>query len=240
MISLRVGTSGYGYKEWRGRFYPEKFPAGEMLRFYAERFTTVEVNNTFYRMPSPKVLEQWLGEVPDHFTFTLKSPRRITHIQRLVDCAENTAEFLRRADTLGAKLGPILFQLPPFLKKDLARLQGFLATLPPGKPIAFEFRHDSWHDADVHAALANHGAMLCVTDTDEGETTFVTTAREGYLRLRRTQYSDVELATWALRLHATSGIERAWVYFMHEDEALGTVFAEKLNECWRELTDANG
>lgn len=235
MISLRTGTSGYGYKEWLGRFYPEKLPASEMLRFYAQRFTTVEINNTFYRMPSPKVLEQWMGEVSDNFTFTLKAPRRITHIQRLVDCAENTTEFLRRADTLGNRLGPILFQLPPFLKKDVARLQAFLATLPPGKPIAFEFRHDSWHDDEVHAGLENHGAMLCVTDTDEGETPFVTTAREGYLRLRRTHYSDDELATWAARINATTGIERAWVYFMHEDEALGTVFAEKLAACWKAL-----
>jgi len=230
-MRLLAGTSGYSFKEWVGPFYPEKLPHGEMLRYYAGRFSTVEINNTFYRMPAESMLAQWAQQVPDDFSFTLKAPRRITHELRLVGAETHVAEFVRRAGTLGCKLGVLLFQLPPYLKKDLPRLQAFLELLPPGTRAAMEFRQDSWHDDEVHQALRNRAAILCVTDTDEGETPYVTTANWGYLRLRRTHYEDREVETWAQRIAAQS-VERTYVYFMHEDEALGTRFARRLNECW--------
>ena len=230
-MNLRVGTSGYSYKEWLGPFYPEKLPASEMLGYYAERFRTVEINNTFYRMPTESVLEQWSKQVPDHFTFTLKAPRRITHTQRLREAESSVAEFLRRARVLGNKLGTVLFQLPPFLKKDVPRLRDFLALLPSGQRFAFEFRNDSWQDDEVYELLRSRAAILCVTDTDEGDTPFVATADCGYLRLRRTHYDDAELQAWAARI-AAQDVAQSYVYFMHEDEALGTRFAQRLNELW--------
>jgi uncharacterized protein YecE (DUF72 family) len=230
-MMLSAGTSGFCYKEWRGHFYPEKLPESAMLRFYAARLSTVEINNTFYRMPSPKVLAGWIGEVPDGFTFTLKAPRRITHEKRLVDCEDHVSALLERSLALADRLGPLLFQLPPFLKKDVARLATFLALIPPGRQAAFEFRNDSWHDEEVHATLADRGAMLCVTDTDEGDTPFVVTAPTAYVRLRRTHYDDAELRAWAERI-VEKRVERTYVYFMHEDDALGTKFAAQLNAHW--------
>ena len=237
-MKLLAGTSGYSYKEWLGPFYPDKLPASEMLRYYAERFATVEINNTFYRMPAESMLAQWADQVPATFTFTLKAPRRITHELRLKDAESNVGEFVRRAGVLGGKLGPLLFQLPPFLKKDLPRLEAFLALLPNRTQAAFEFRNASWHDDEVYAALSRRGAMLCVTDTDQGDTPFVATAGSGYLRLRRTHYDDSELRVWAERI-AGAALARAYVYFMHEDEALGTRFARRLNELWAELAAAS-
>ncbi|HZT62716.1 MAG TPA: DUF72 domain-containing protein [Burkholderiales bacterium] len=232
-MQLLAGTSGFSYKEWLGKFYPEKYPADQMLRYYASHFATVEINNTFYRMPAEAMLANWGEQVPDGFLFTLKAPRRITHELRLKECEAHVAEFLKRAQKLGAKLGPLLFQLPPFLKKDLPRLRGFLALLPAGQPAAFEFRNDSWQDDEVYEALRAKGAMLCYTDTDEGDSPpVVATAASGYLRLRRTHYEDTELGAWAERIAALA-LERVYVYFMHEDDALGAVFARKLLESWK-------
>jgi uncharacterized protein YecE (DUF72 family) len=231
-MQLLAGTSGYSYKEWLGHFYPEKLPASEMLHYYAERFPTVEINNTFYRMPAESMLAQWTEQVPDHFLFTLKAPRRISHDNRLRDSEANVAEFLRRADVLGGKLGMLLFQLPPYLKKDLPRLLDFLALLPSGKPVAFEFRNASWQDDEVYDALKSRAAILCVTDTDEGDTPFVATADCGYVRLRRTHYDDSELRAWAEQI-AAKALPRTYVYFMHEDEALGTKFADRLLKVWQ-------
>ena len=232
-MQLLAGTSGFSYKEWLGKFYPEKYPADQMLRYYASHFATVEINNTFYRMPAEAMLANWGEQVPDGFLFTLKAPRRITHELRLKECEAHVAEFLKRAQKLGAKLGPLLFQLPPFLKKDLPRLRGFLALLPAGQPAAFEFRNDSWQDDEVYEALRARGAMLCYTDTDEGDSPpVVATAASGYLRLRRTHYEDTELGAWAERIAALA-LERVYVYFMHEDDALGAVFARKLLESWK-------
>jgi uncharacterized protein YecE (DUF72 family) len=229
--TLLAGTSGFSYKEWLGHFYPEQLPANEMLRYYAGQFSTVEINNTFYRMPAESMLAQWSQQVPEHFAFTLKAPRRITHDQRLRESEANVAEFLRRAQVLGSRLGALLFQLPPFLKKDLPRLRDFLALLPSGKEIAFEFRNASWHDDDVYEALRSRAAILCVTDTDEGDTPFVATSTCGYVRLRRTHYDDSELDAWATQI-AAKALPKTYVYFMHEDEALGTRFARRLNESW--------
>ena len=233
-MQLSAGTSGFSYKEWLGKFYPEKHPADQMLRYYASRFATVEINNTFYRMPAEAMLANWAGQVPDAFSFTLKAPRRITHELRLKECETHVAEFLRRAQALGAKLGPVLFQLPPFLRKDLPRLRDFLALLPEARPAAFEFRNASWQDEQVYAALREKGAMLCYTDTDEGDSPpVVATARSAYLRLRRTHYDNVELGEWARRIAALK-LDRAYVYFMHEDDALGAAFAERLMDSWKQ------
>ena len=227
-MRILAGTSGYSYKEWVGHFYPEKLPANAMLRYYGERFPTVEINNTFYRMPAEAMLARWSSEVPDDFAFTLKAPRRITHEMRLRDAQSAVAAFAGRAAALGSKLGVLLFQLPPFLRKDLARLRDFLAMVPPGPRVAFEFRHDSWQDDDVYEALREHGAMLCVTDTEEGDTPFVVTAECGYVRLRRTHYDERDLGAWVERI-AAQPLECTYIYFMHEDEALGCRFAEMLN-----------
>ena len=230
-MRLDAGTSGYSYKEWVGRFYPEKFPAAQMLGFYAQHFRTVEINNTFYRMPPEAMLAQWLEQVPETFTFTLKAPRRITHVDRLRECESSVTEFLRRSAMLGNRLGAILFQLPPFLKKDVPRLRDFLAQLPREQHFAFEFRSESWLDDEVFALLAGHGASLCVTDTDVGETPFVATSTCGYVRLRRTHYDVEELRAWAVRI-ADKALPHTYVYFMHEDEALGTRFAAQLDAAW--------
>lgn len=234
-MKMSAGTSGYSYKEWRGHFYPEKLPANAMLRYYAERFSTVEINNTFYRMPSESMLVRWSQEVPDHFEFTLKAPRRITHDKCLREAESDVSEFLQRATALGSKLGVVLFQLPPYLKKDLPRLKDFLGALPPHPRVAFEFRNASWQDEGVHEALRAHGALLCVTDTEKGDTPLVSTSDCAYLRLGRTHYDEADLRAWVERI-AAQPLTRAYVYFMHEDEALGTRFAQALNEMWRART----
>src|SRR5258706_10969857 len=234
MTQLLAGTSGFSYKEWLGKFYPEKHPADGMLRYYAGHFATVEINHTFYRMPAETMLARWAEEVPEGFSFTLKAPRRITHELRLKECETHVAEFLRRAQALGGKLGPILFQLPPFLTKDLPRLRDFLALLPAGRPAAFEFRNATWQDEEVYGTLREKGVMLCYPHTDEGESPpVVATADCAYLRLRRTPYEDAELGEWAGRIAALN-VERAYVYFMHEDDALGAVFARKLLDFWKQ------
>ena len=232
-MRILAGTSGYSYKEWLGHFYPEKLPANAMLRYYAERFETVEINNTFYRMPAEDMLARWSSEVPERFAFTLKAPRRITHDMRLRDAQSAVAAFAGRAAALGDKLGVLLFQLPPFLKKDLPRLRDFLDVLPSGTRAAFEFRNDTWQDDDVYETLRARGAMLCVTDTEQGDTPFVVTAECGYVRLRRTHYDERDLAAWVDRI-AAQPLACTYVYFMHEDEALGCRFAGMLNELTRQ------
>jgi uncharacterized protein YecE (DUF72 family) len=237
-MELLAGTSGFSYKEWKGSFYPEKLAADGMLRFYSGRFPTVEINNTFYRMPGEGMLARWAAEVPEHFAFTLKAPRRITHDKRLKETGSDVAEFLRRAGVLGPKLGPLLFQLPPFLKKDLELLGAFLEHLPSGRQIAFEFRNASWQDDAVYEMLRARGAMLCTADTDAGDPPpLVATAEAGYLRLRREAYSDRELADWVTRITAQPW-RRAYVYFKHEDEATGPKFAARFARLWEEAQGA--
>jgi uncharacterized protein YecE (DUF72 family) len=228
---MLAGTSGYSYKEWAGSFYPEKLPASEMLRHYAQRLPTVEINNTFYRMPAEALLARWAEEVPAGFTFTLKAPRRITHIKRIKGVEADVAEFSRRANALGDRLGMFLFQLPPTLRKDLPRLRDFLAGLPPGRRVALEFRHKSWQDDEVYEALRAHGAALCVAETDEEMSPLVRTSDDAYLRLRRTQYSESELRAWADRL-ASQSLTSAYVYFKHDD-ALAPQFALAFAAMWR-------
>ena len=238
-MRMLTGTSGYSYKEWVGPFYPEKTAAPDMLRFYASRFSTVETNNTFYRMPAEALLERWAQEVPDGFAFAVKAPRRITHIKRLKEAGPIVEEFVRRAGSLGDKLGIILYQCPPTLRKDLPRLRDFLAALPKGRRAAFEFRHDSWHDDEVYDALREYSASWCVAEEDDAKAQFVCTAPDAYLRLRRTNYTGEELRAWAERL-AAQPLERAWVYFKHEDEALAPKFASLFADLWGGGTPAGG
>ena len=233
-MEMLAGTSGYSYKGWVGPFYPEKLPAHAMLRYYAERFPTVEINNTFYRMPAESLLERWAQEVPEGFAFALKAPRRITHMKQLREVQSDVAEFARRAAFLGDKLGVLLFQLPPFLKKDLARLRDFLAALPSGPRVAVEFRHESWRDDEVYETLRARRAILCVADTDEGTTPWACTSESAYLRLKRTVYDESDLRIWIERLGAQP-LDRAYVYFKHEDEGLATRFARQLEEFWRDV-----
>jgi uncharacterized protein YecE (DUF72 family) len=229
-VQVAVGTSGYSYKQWRGRFYPEKLPAARMLGFYARHFPAVEINNTFYRMPAPALLEKWAAETPAGFTFVLKAPQRITHQKRLGDVAGDLAYLLEAAAALGPKLGPVLYQLPPYMKKDAPRLRAFLERLPPHPPAAFEFRHESWFDDEVHALLREHGRALCLADVDEEDAPggeLVPTTSWGYLRLRRIQYSEADLLAWAEKIRVQPW-ERAFVFFKHEDEAKGPEFAARL------------
>ncbi len=231
-MRIAVGTSGYAYKEWKGSFYPADLPSDGMLRFYGERFQTVEINNTFYRMPSEKVLLAWAAEVPDGFSFVLKASQRITHRKRLKDAKDEVEYFLRVANVLGAKLGPTLFQLPPNLKKDLPRLVDFLALVPRTWRAAFEFRHPSWFDDEVFSALKSHDAALCVADTDpaaEGDqealvVPFVATASWGYLRLRRAGYVEPDLERWAGQVAAQAWSD-AFVFFKHEEAGAGPKLA---------------
>ncbi len=226
-MKVRVGTSGYAYKEWKGSFYPEKLKADAMLGFYASRFGTVEINNTFYRMPLAKVVSGWAAQTPDDFAFVLKAPQRITHFSRLKEVADPVGHFLRVASELGPKQGPLLFQLPPNFKKDLGRLAHLLELLPPSVRAAIEFRHASWFDDEVYAALRAKNVALCAVETEEGKTPLVPTAPFGYLRLREVEYTDAELAAWADSIRAQPWGE-AWVFFKHEDEGRGPKLAERL------------
>jgi uncharacterized protein YecE (DUF72 family) len=217
---LLAGASGYSFKEWKGNFYPEKMKPEEMLSFYAERLPTVEINNTFYRMPKVSVLESWAGSTPEGFRFAIKASRRITHMARIkAESAEPLAFLYRNLASLGAKRGAVLFQLPPNLKKDLPRLTAFLSLLPEGHGAAFEFRNDTWFADDVYDALKGAGAALCLSEReDNAPPPLVETAPWGYVRLRLETYSDDDLQQWARRLEATSWRE-IYVYFMHEPTA---------------------
>jgi uncharacterized protein YecE (DUF72 family) len=216
-VRVRVGTSGYSYKEWKGPFYPKDLAAAKFLPYYAERLETVEINNTFYRMPTAALVEGWAEEVPESFTFAVKAPRRITHIARLTGNALETTEiFVRIAGKLGTRLGPLLFQLPPFQRKDLDKLDAFLSGAPKGPRYAFEFRHETWFDDDVRALLEKHGAALCVAEGEKLESPVWATADWGYVRLRRDEYPDAHLEGWAKKIHAQKWKE-AFVYVKHDE-----------------------
>ena len=226
-MNLYVGTSGYSYKEWKGTFYPEDLPDKQMLRFYGERFRSVEINNTFYRMPKASVLEAWANEVPADFMFVLKASQRITHYQRLKDADDSVSYLLEVAGALKERLGPLLFQLPPYLKKDAPRLREFLALLPSDRRAAFEFRHQSWFDDEVFGLLRDHRAVLCIAEAENDlEIPFVSTADWGYLRLRRPDYGDAELKAWAKRVQEQKWRE-AFIFFKHEEEGKGPEMAKR-------------
>ncbi|MEP6609246.1 MAG: DUF72 domain-containing protein [Burkholderiaceae bacterium] len=221
MARLFAGASGYSFKEWKGTFYPDKIKPEAMLAWYSERLPTVEINNSFYQMPKAAVLENWVRATPDDFRFAIKASRRITHSARLkAESATDSLRFLYTTlETLGEKRGPVLFQLPPLMKINLARLTEFLHLLPDGHRAAFEFRNDSWFTAEVYSALRVRGAALCISEREDNEPPpLVPTASWGYVRLRLETYSDDELQRWARTLAATQWTD-VFVYFMHEPTA---------------------
>jgi uncharacterized protein YecE (DUF72 family) len=229
-VNVRVGTSGYSYAAWKGNFYPEKMAAKDMLSYYAGRFSTVEINNTFYRMPKEELLNGWAAQVPESFTFVIKAPQRISHIHRLNDCGDLLTYLFHVTATLGARLGPILFQLPPNFRKDVPRLRGFFAEMPERRRVAFEFRHASWFDDETFAALRENGAALCVADTgEEPVAPLQATTDWGYLRLRREDFSDDDLRTWAQKIHEQPWGD-AFVFMKHEEEGRGPKLAARLIE----------
>src|SRR5258707_441313 len=226
-MNLYVGTSGYSYKQWKGSFYPEDLPDKQMLRFYGEHFRTVEINNTFYRMPKESVLEGWAAEVPAGFKFVLKASQRITHMQRLKDAGDSLSYLLRVAGVLQERLGPMLFQLPPNLQKDVPRLRAFLDLLPPHRRAAFEFRHQSWFDSEVFDLLREHRAVLCIAEAENDlAIPFVSTADWGYLRLRRPDYGDAELTAWVKRVREQNWRD-AFIFFKHEDEGKAPLMGKR-------------
>jgi uncharacterized protein YecE (DUF72 family) len=233
-MRLHVGTSGYSYKEWKGTFYPADLPVAKMLPFYAEHFSTVEINNTFYRMPTEKLIAGWAAQVPEEFTFVLKAPQRITHQKKLLEAEEDIRHFAEIGSALGSRLGPLLFQLPPYLRADVARLRNLFAALPSSHRAALEFRHDSWKSDEVHELLREHNAALCVSDTDEmpfSDSDRLSTASWGYVRLRRVVYDRRDLEKWRDRVRST-GWDDAYVFFKHEDEGTGPRLAREFLELW--------
>lgn len=230
-MPVRVGTSGYNYPEWKGHFYPTTLSAAKMLPYYAERFSTVEINYTFYRMPTEKLLAGWHAATPPAFAFTLKAPKRITHEARLRNCGDALRQFLDVAGTLGPKLGALLFQLPPNFKKDMGVLDAFLSQFPPRVCAAFEFRHPSWFDEEVYARLRQQNLALCVADSETLSTPLELTADYGYFRLRDEGYTPVDIVKWARVIEErTAACRDVYVYFKHEDEGKGPEFAARLLE----------
>ncbi len=226
-MNLHVGTSGYSYPEWKGSFYPTDLPGAKMLRFYGERFDTVEINYTFKGMPQASVLEKWADAVPASFQFALKAPKLITHQQKLQVADDSVSELFVVAGVLKKRLGPLLFQLPATFPRDLSRLRDFLALLPSGCRVAFEFRHASWLDDAVFGLLRDHGAALCIAEAEDGlDIPFVATTDWGYVRLRRPDYSPRELSAWVRRIR-----EQDWrdvfVFFKHEDQGKGPQLAKR-------------
>jgi uncharacterized protein YecE (DUF72 family) len=220
------GTSGYNYEPWRGPFYPPDLPKSKMLAYYASRFDTVEINYSFYRRPTAKLLSGWAAQVPDRFRFALKAWQAITHRARLRD-PDLVAPFADAARSLGPKLAPILYQLPPNLKSDSALLRDFLHHLPRDLPAAFEFRHESWFSEETFAALRDFGAALCIAESDELATPRIRTAPFGYLRLRKAEYDEAQLESWATWVRDAGFAQDVFCYFKHEDEARGPRFAEQ-------------
>lgn len=234
--AMRVlsGTSGFSYAAWKGIFYPPKLPASGMLAAYAQRLPTVEINASFYRMPQARTLASWRDAVPPSFVFALKGSRRVTHIKRLAGVEEEVGFFQRGLAELEGRLGPVLWQLPPTLKKDVVKLREFVALLPRDRA-AIEFRHESWFAEDVLTTLADAGVALCIADDEERATPLVPTARLGYLRLRRPDYDEGDLRRWAERIRSCPWDE-VYVYFKHEDDARGPEYALRFGG----LTPAGG
>jgi len=224
-MQVFCGTSGYDYEPWRGRFYPEELPKSKMLSYYASRFGAVEINYTFRRLPTAKLASGWAARVPDGFRFSLKAWQRITHHARLRGTAEMVQSFAEAARALGPKLGPVLYQLPPNLKRDDALFAEFLAELPRDVPAAFEFRNESWFADETWRALERAGAALCVAESDDLTTPRMRTAPFGYLRLRRLDYSKKDLAAWAAWVRTAGFAGDVHAFFKHEDEAKGPRFA---------------
>jgi uncharacterized protein YecE (DUF72 family) len=235
-MQIFVGTSGYSYKEWQGKFYPAKIPPKEMLHFYAQRLTLVEINNTFYHMPTEPVLISWAAQVPDSFVFALKAPRIITHLKRLKNIEDEVDYLFKTVAILDQKLGPVMFQFPSSFRANRPLLEDFLTLIPESIPCAFEFRHHSWLEAEILEMLRARNLSLCLADTDENPAEeIIATAAWGYLRLRRSSYTDVDLSQWLERIQAKTW-EKAFVFFKHAEEAKGPEMAllfQKLNDARR-------
>jgi uncharacterized protein YecE (DUF72 family) len=229
-MQLHVGTSGFSYPAWKGKFYPRDLPADGMLHYYGQHFNSVEINNTFFRLPKLDVVEQWLAAVPADFQFAMKAPRAITHMRRLKNARPSLKSLLDFSATFKRRLGPILFQLPPNMKKDVPRLREFLSLLPARRRVAFEFRHQSWFDDEVFETLREHNVALCIAEADdEVKTPFVSTAPFGYLRLRMADYTEAELKSWIRRIRKQDWRD-AFVFFKHEEQANGPRLAKRFNE----------
>jgi uncharacterized protein YecE (DUF72 family) len=228
LVNIWIGTSGFQYAEWKGNFYPEDLPTSKMLPFYAERLATTEINYTFHRIPAPKTIDNWKAQTPEKFRFALKAPQKITHWSKLRDCTDTLEYFCRVVTQLGAKLGPVLFQLPPNFKKDADVLRSFLRELP-ATPSAFEFRHDSWFDDEIFTTLKECNVALCIADTDAITTPAIATADYGYLRLRREDYGKSDIERWAKFVQERGKNWRdAFVYFKHEESGIGPKLAGEM------------
>ncbi len=226
-MQFQVGTSGFSYKEWKGSFYPKDLKDKEMLAYYAERFSTVEINNTFYRMPKASVLEDWREQVPENFRFVIKTSRRITHMKRLNEVDDDADYLFSTLDSLEEQLGPVLVQLPGNFKPDLDRLKAFLDLVPPHVRVAFEFRHADWHVDEVFECLKSKSASLVIADVDDAPAPKLTqTADWVYLRLRREKYTKSALKKWIEQL-SDSGLNQAYVFFKHEDAGTGPKLAQQ-------------
>jgi uncharacterized protein YecE (DUF72 family) len=232
-MEIHVGTSGFGYEEWKGKFYPEKIAPKDMLRFYSGRLGAVEINNTFYHMPTEKLLVSWAEQVPDDFIFAVKAPQVITHLKRLRNVDEETAYFFETLSILNSKLGAVLFQFPKSFHIDKPALEDFLALIPKKISCAFDFRSNTWHTAETLALLRKKGCSFCIEDTDENQVKeIVSAAPWGYLRLRRADYTDADLSQWLERI-VSQKWEKTFVFFKHEDEAGGTEMAMRFRELAR-------
>jgi uncharacterized protein YecE (DUF72 family) len=224
-----VGTSGYQYTEWRGNFYPEKLATTKMLSFYGQQFTTVEINYTFNRLPSESVLAKWKEQTPETFKFTLKAPKRITHYHTFAD--PNLLQvFVERAKLLEPKLGVLLFQFPPTFKKNIHYIGEVIEQMPGGVRAAFEFRHESWFDEELYQRLRSKNLALCIAQSENLSTPIVTTADYGYFRLRNQEYSAADIKRWAKEIRGIESWKDVFVYFKHEEEGTGPIFARKLIE----------
>ena len=230
-MNLWVGTSGFQYAEWKGTFYPEDLPAAKMLPYYAERFSTTEINYTFHRIPAAKTIDNWCSLTPPRFRFALKAPQKVTHFARLRDCGDTIRYFWQVISGLGERLGPVLFQLPPNFKKDADLLGSFLREFPSAMRATFEFRHASWFDDEVYALLKSSNAALCLADTADLATPEIVTANFGYLRLRREDYTADDVSRWAgvVQKHEADWSD-AFVYFKHEESGIGPKLAAQMLE----------
>jgi uncharacterized protein YecE (DUF72 family) len=226
-MKLWVGTSGFQYPEWKGKFYPEDLSKAKMLAFYASQFNSTESNYTFRSIPSAKTIARWCAETPDEFRFSLKAPQRVTHFAKLRECSEVVSAFVKAVNVLGEKMGPVLFQLPPTFEKDSKVLRDFLRGTPKNLRVAFEFRHESWFDDEVFGILLDRNAALCVAESEDLATPQVATADFGYLRPRREDYTASDIKKWASFVRSQSKVwSEVFAYFKHEETCVGPGFAK--------------
>jgi len=228
-MKILTGTSGFGYEEWKGEFYPAGITAKEMLRYYSGRFSTVEINNTFYRMPTQRLLAAWADEVPGHFVFAVKAPRVITHVKRFRDVEEEMEHLFRMLAVLGPRLGPVLFQFPAGFHVEPALLEDQLALIPPEVSCAFEFRGPSGLHPQVPGLLAGAGCTLCISDSDESPVEMIPLVPWGYIRLRRSAYGEAELSRWLEEI-GSQAWDRAFVFFKHGEGAGSPRMAMRFDE----------